>query len=248
MRSIRAFKGKIMTIQSGRAAVLLAIGASLLAACSMGQLRGESGSRTTSGSDKRSTTSAGFTPSSDARKDVREALQRLQTAYPYRLTETMSATANGQTAMPESTRVVEFAAADRTHMKWTGGPGGTIEAISIGDRHYWFADGKWTAGTVPSSRGADRGADFANKLAEMVKEVKYVGPETINGVSCYVYTGTFETTLGGQSLAGTAKVWIGADDGLIHQSDSDSRISTYANKSHIIYEYNVDVKIEKPSM
>jgi len=211
-------------------------------------MKGGSESRTTNGTNNPSTAGSSFTPSSDARKDLHEALRRLKTAYPYRLTETMSATANGQTAMPESTRVVEFAAADRSRMKWTGGPGGVVEAISIGDKHYWFENGKWIEGTVPSSGGVDRAQDFANKLAEMVKEVKYVGPEVVNGISCFAYTGTFETTVGGQDYSGTAKVWIGADDGLIHQSDSDFKVSTYGGKSHIVYEYNADIKVEKPSM
>jgi hypothetical protein len=186
-----------------------------------------------------------FNPSNDARKDVIDALRRLNTAYPYRLTETTSSTANGKMAMPESTRTVEFAAANRSHMKWTGGPSGDIEAISIGDKHYWFSNGKWTEGTMLSLIG-DRGADFANKLADMVKEVKYVGPETANGISCFAYTGTYETVMAGQKWSGTAKVWIGADDGLIHQSDSDFNVATYGGKSHMVYEYNGDIKVEKP--
>src|SRR5881396_2368399 len=175
---------------------VIALTAFLMAGCSLSQLKG--GSTSSSNSDvKGSGRLSTFSPSSDARKDLRDALRKLASNYPYRLTETVSATANGQTAMPESTRVVEFAAADRSHMKWTGGPGGDIEAISIGDKHYWFSNGKWTAGTVPSMLGY-RGEDFAKKLAEMVKEVKYVGPETVNGISCYAYTGTFETMMAGQ--------------------------------------------------
>jgi hypothetical protein len=149
--------------------------------------------------------------------------------------------------MPETTRVVEFAGAHQSHMKWTGGPGGDIEAISIGDKHYWFSDGKWTEGTVPARLGY-RGEDFAQKLSEMVKEVKYIGPETVNGVSSHAYTGTFETTLGGQQWTGTAKVWIGGDDGLIHQTDSEFHVATYRGKSHIVYEYNVNIKVEPPAM
>jgi len=80
-------------------------------------------------------------------------LRKLNSAYPYRLTETVSATANSQTAMPESTRVVDFAAPDRSHMKWSGGRGGDIEPISIGEKHYWFADGKWSAGTLAVIHG-----------------------------------------------------------------------------------------------
>lgn len=213
-----------------------------LSACNLGHLKGGSGSSSTTGNDNPSKIVTAFSPSSDARKDVIDALRRLNRAYPYRLTETTSGA-----GMPESTRVVEFAAADRSHMKWTGGPSGNIEAISIGDKHYWFANGKWTAGTVPSSIG-DRGADFANELADMVKEVKYGGPETVKGISCFAYTGTYETMMAGQKWSATAKVWIGAEDGLIHQSDSDFKVSTYGGKSHLVYEYNVNIKVEPPAM
>ena len=236
-----------MRANPNRKAALLALIALLLAGCSLSPLKGNLG--TSSNTDSKSSrTATAFNPSTDARKDVVDALHKLKTAYPYRLTETMSPTANGQMAMPESTRVVEFAAADRSHMKWTGGQGGDVEAISIGEKHYWFENGKWTEGTVPSSKGENRSEDFANKLAEMVKEVNYVGPENLNRVSCFVYTCTFETTLSGQTYAGTSKVWIGADDGLIHQSDSEFKVSTYANKSHIVYEYNSNFKVEPPAM
>ena len=111
-----------------------------LVGCTLGQFRKEtSGS---SGADApSSTTGSAFRPSSDARKDVREAIAKLNTAYPYRLTETVSASANSQTAMPDGTRVVEFAAADRVHMKSTSKIGVDVEAITIGDRHYWYSGG-----------------------------------------------------------------------------------------------------------
>ncbi len=229
-------------------ATLLSLTAILMIGCSLAQLKsGPASSSDGSGNGSSKTTTA-FSPSNDARKDLGDALRKLNTAYPYRLTETTSATANGQTAMPESTRVVEFAAADRSHMKWTGGQGGDVEAISIGEKHYWFSDGKWTEGTVPSSKGVDRRENFAKKLAEMVKEVKYLGPETINGVPCFAYTYTLETNLGGQNYVGTGKAWVAAADGLPRQSDSEFKVATYAHKSHIVYEYNVDVKVEKPAM
>ncbi len=161
----------------------------------------------------------------------------------------MSATANGQTAMPESTRVTEFAAVDRSHMKWTGGAGGDVEEITIGEKRYWYSDGKWTeeAGTSIAQR-EKRGLEFANKLAEMTKEVKYLGPETINGVPCLAYTYTLETNLGGQAYIGTGKAWIAAADGLVRQNDTEFKVATYAHKSHIVYDYNVDIKVEKPPM
>ncbi len=76
-----------------------------LSSCSLSRLKGVPSSSSNNGN-----TTTSFSPSNDARKDLGDALRKLKTAYPYRLTETMSATANGQTAMPESTRVTEFAA------------------------------------------------------------------------------------------------------------------------------------------
>jgi hypothetical protein len=218
-----------------------------LSACSLAKLKSGPAASSNSAGES-SVPSTAFSPSNDARKDLRDALRKLNSAYPYRLTETMSAMANGQIAMPESTRVVEFAAADRSHMKWTGGPGGNVEAISIGDQHYWFANGKWTEGTVGSSMKTDRDGDFAAKLAEMVKEVKYLGPENVNGVACYTYSFTMETTMAGQSYTGAGKLWLGAADGLPHQSDSEFKVANYQNKSHIVYEYNQNIKVEKPAM
>ena len=121
-----------------------------------------------------------------------------------------------------------------------------IEAISIGDKHYWYSDGKWTEASLPQSQQEDRGADFAKKLADMIKDVKYVGPETVNGIACYVYNGTFETSMAGQKWIGKAKVWIGGADGLPDQSDSEFKIATYGGKSHTVYEYGVRVKVEAP--
>src|SRR6267378_2095189 len=128
-------------------AMLVVFAALMVSACSLSKLKGVTGSSSNSG--KSSATTTAFSPSNDARKDLGDALRKLKTAYPYRLTETMSATANGQTAMPESTRVTEFAAADRSHMKWTGGSGGDLEQITIGEKRYSNLSGKWTEETGP---------------------------------------------------------------------------------------------------
>ena len=217
-----------------------------LVGCTSGQFRKEtSGS---SGADApSSTTGSAFRPSSDAGKDVREAIAKLNTAYPYRLTETVSASANSQTAMPDGTRVVEFAAADRVHMKSTSKIGVDVEAITIGDKHYWYSGGKWTEGSLDLA--SNGGAEFAKKVAEMLKDVKYVGPETVNGIECHLYSCTIDGSMGGQNWTGTAKIWIGAADGLPHQSDSDFKVAnSFGGKSHIVYEYGGNIKVEPPVM
>ena len=217
-----------------------------LSACSLAKLKGDPPAPSKSGGGS-SATSTAFRPSSDASKDVREAIAKLNTAYPYRLTETVSASDNSQTAMPDGTRVVEFAAADRVHMKSTSKIGVDVEAITIGDKHYWNSGGKWTEGSLDLA--SDGGAEFGKKVAEMLKDVKYVGPETVNGIDCHLYSCTIDGSMSGQNWTGTAKIWIGAADGLPHQSDSDFKVAnSFGGKSHIVYEYGGNIKVEPPVM
>jgi len=188
-----------------------------------------------------------FTPSSDARKDLGEALARLNTAYPYRLTETSSGTATGQ-EISGGTRVVEFAAADRSHAKWTNGPLGDTEVITIGSQQYSrLNNGNWTVGS-PAGLAQRQGMEkrMREMMASAVKDVQHIGTETINGLPCHEYTYTMDMDVSGQKWAGTGKAWIGSNDGLPHQLDSEMTVSSYKQKSHITYEYNVDFKVEKP--
>ncbi len=235
-----------MRLNSKWKKVLLALAVIPLSACNLSQLKGGPGSSSKS-SSKSSGSSSAFSPSNDARRDLGDGLRKLNTAYPYRLTETVSASGNSRMAMPDGTRVVEFAAADRVHMKSTSKIGVDVEAITIGDRHYWYSGGKWTEGSLDLA--SNGGADFAKKVAEMLKDVKYVGPETVNGIDCHLYSCTIDGSMGGQNWTGTAKVWIGAADGLPHQSDSDFKVAnSFGGKSHIVYEYNVNIKVEPPAM
>ena len=122
-----------------------------------------------------------------------------------------------------------------------------VEAITIGDKHYWYSGGKWTEGSLDLA--SNGGADFAKKVAEMLKDIKYVGPETVNGIDCRLYSCTIDGSMGGQNWTGTAKIWIGAADGLPHQSDSDFKVAnSFGGKSHIVYEYGGNIKVEPPVM
>ena len=190
-----------------------------------------------------------FTPSSDARKDLREALERLNTAYPYRLTENSSGNATGRD-ISGGTRIVEFAAADRSHAKWTNGPLGNTEIITIGDKQYSkLNNGNWTEGS-PAGLAQRQGMEkrMREMMASAVKDVRYIGTDTINGVPCHEYTYTMDMDVSGQKWTGNGKAWIGSSDGLPHQLDLEMTVSSYKQKSHITYEYNVDFKVEKPVM
>jgi len=240
--------GELMNIQFRRL-LLLTMFVLASGACSIAGYKADSekgASRTNSNS---SSASSSFTPSSDVRKDLRDALEKLNAAYPYRLTEVSSGSANG-TAAAQTTRVVDFAAKDRSHAKWLGGPLGDTEVITIGDKQYTkLNNGNWTEGPAASANQREGTAErMRDLLAKVIKDVKYVGAETVNGVACHAYAYTIDGELAGQRWAGTGKSWIAASDGLPRQIDSELNTSTYQAKSHITYEYNVSVKVEKPAM
>lgn len=217
-------------------------------ACSFSRSKGPAGN-SASPTGNSSSHGTAFTPSSDARKDLREALERLNTAYPYRLTESSSGTGGGH-EVSGGTRMVEFAAADRSHAKWTNGPLGDTEVITIGDKQYSkLNNGNWTVGS-PAGLAQRQGMEkrMRELIASAVKDVQYIGTDTLNGVPCHAYTYTMEMDVTGQKWAGTGKAWIGSSDGLPHQLDSEMTVNSYKQKSHITYEYNVDFKVEKPVM
>ena len=191
-----------------------------------------------------------FTPSNDARKDFRETLERLNSAFPYRLTEVSSSTGPGPG--PETsggTRVADFVAADRFHVKWANGPLGNTEIITIGDKQYSKLDnGNWTEGAPSEFAALKREKRMREMMASAVKDAHYIGTETINGVPCHTYSYTMEVEVSGQKWTSMGKAWIGSSDGLPHQLDFETTVSSYKQKSHVTYEYNVDFKVEKPAM
>ncbi len=215
----------------------------LMFVCACKQSKSIGGSGSTSTTNKNSSgTSGAFSPSGDARKDLGDALRKLNTSFPYRLTETTSTSSSGQTVGQETTRVVEFAAADRSHVKLTGGAGDDFEHITIGDKNYSKLNGKWTEERSSTTERKSQGVDLEKNLADAIKEVTYAGPETVNGVPCFAYNYTLQV----DAYTGKGKTWVRASDGLPHQSDSEFKYGNYGSKSHIIYEYNVDVSIKAP--
>lgn len=191
-----------------------------------------------------------FTPSNDGLKDFRETIERLNKAFPYRLTEISSSTGPGPG--PETsggTRVAEFVAADRFHVKWANGPLGNTEIITIGDQQYSkFDNGNWTEGAPSEFASLKREKQMREMMASSVKDAHYIGTETIHGVPCHTYAYTMEVGVSGQKWTSTGKAWIGSGDGLPHQFDFELTVNSYKQKSHVTYEYNVDIKVEKPVM
>ena len=218
--------------------------AALLLACNLSRLR-PGGSTSSSHNEGGTTSTKGsqpgdvFNPAGDPRQNLRNAYIKLKTAYPYRLTETTAFSSSNQAATPPMVRVSEFAAADRIHTKLNGDELG----ITFGDKHYMYASGKWveTARLPKPSQ-----ADMEKLIASSLKDVQPAGQETVNGVPCFTYTIRFEFKVENQPSTTTGKVWIGLADGLPHQWDGDWKVANYNTKTHIVYEYSVDIHVEKP--
>jgi hypothetical protein len=117
--------------------------------------------------------------------------------------------------------------------------------ITFGDKHYMYANGKWVEAGQSPKRSA---ADMEKLVASSLKDVQPVGQETVNGVPCFAYTTRFEFNVSNQPSTTIGKVWIGLGDGRPHQWDGDWKVANYDTKSHIVYEYNVDIKVEKPAL
>jgi hypothetical protein len=192
-----------------------------------------------------------FKPSGDAQKDIREAYQKLNSAYPYRLTEnyrlTASPVGDGGTKGQSSTRVVEFAAADRIHSRMVDSEGLTLfEGITFGDKSYMKKGDKWSELSQSEGPLKESMEKKEKMISSFLKDVQLSGTETMNGVSCSAYAARVEGDMGGQAFTGSSKIWVGNPDGLLHQTDSNTKMANYASRSQVVYEYNVDIKIEQP--
>lgn len=181
-------------------------------------------------------TAAPILPAGDPNEALVQAFQRLDTAYPYRLTENTSG--GGLTFE----RVLEMAAADRYHTTWTTEPsGGPGEVIQLGDTIYWNINGQWTELTEAPSE-AESQVDMDALLEQGLKNVQLVGPEAVNGVDALAYTFEFEFDI----FDGAGTVWIGTADGLPHQVDLQGTMSGFPIQTKLVYEYGIEVTIEPP--
>lgn len=175
-------------------------------------------------------------PTGDAREAVLATFNKLNTAFPYRLTETTTDSTSNQAY----NRVAEFAGPDEVHSLWTG-PYGSGEMIETGGKTYWYSNGAWSE-TTEDPMDAQTRFDLQQTLTQALGSAQLVGPETVNGAATFAYT--FDFVLGDAS--GTGKVWVGAADGLPYQVDFDFTMSGVTVNSHLIYEFGVPITITAP--
>ncbi|HSE41910.1 MAG TPA: hypothetical protein VLH08_14195 [Acidobacteriota bacterium] len=185
-----------------------------------------------------------FTISSagDPRAELIQSFVKLQTAYPYRLTEIGSVAGmnNGQPGK----RVLEMAGPEDFHLKWTSG---TIdmESISINGKSYYKLKGNWVATQGSKAEESSPTNLDMNEVVKAIKDVKTIGPENLNGVACTKYSFRFNPAE--MSIEGDGTAWVGAD-GLPRKADLNLNASGMQVKSSLVYEYDKNIRIVAPAM
>jgi hypothetical protein len=148
--------------------------------------------------------------------------------------------------------VIEYVAPDRYRMTNDAqiGEGRNFkqEFIIIGGATYMkIPNGGWVKSPVDASRIVKAFRD-PKMLDELTKtaDVKFVGPDTIDGAPMLVYQYTQNNPMG-LNLKSTAKTWLSVADGLPRKTESDGEFDGKKTKTLVtITDYNADIKIESP--
>ncbi len=182
-----------------------------------------------------SPTSAPATPAGDARQQLETAFGKLNSAYPFRITET-GTLASGDGS--QSTRTTDFAAADRSHSTLTTASG-TDEMIRIGAQVYTRTDGgDWTTG----AQGGFDVTQLTSLLLAALTDAQLAGPETLDGVDTlsYTFTGQFS------DYAFTGKAWVGTADNLPYRVDVQVQLQGTPLDDSLVFKYGIQVNIVAP--
>jgi hypothetical protein len=176
-------------------------------------------------------------PSGDPKQAIIDAYTKLDSAYPYRLTETDTGS-----LCAKETRTTEFAAKDEWHSTWSGCLSG--EAISTGGKTYYKINGTWQGDGGAAPPGAEQQANIAEMVKAALENVQAAGNESLNGANMYVYT--FDLNDPVLKVKG-GKTWIGAADGLPHQAQISIPVANSTEDVLIAYEFGVTVNIKPPT-
>ena len=142
----------------------------------------------------------------DPREDVVAASNKFM-ALPY---FTAKMEGMGQTEIKSE---VKFVAPDRFHVKYLGtGTGAGMEMIFLGKDMYMNANGKWTKMPSTNTSLPTLRDSFTEEGLKMLTDVKFEGPDTVDGKSTYVYSYKNVTPVGNYPF--TSKIWVGEDTGL----------------------------------
>lgn len=140
--------------------------------------------------------------------------------------------------------IMEYVAPDRYRLK----DGKTMDAIVIGKDFYMNINGKWQKapggdmdGKMPTMRDM-----LTEEGLKSMKDVEYVGEETVDGKTARVYRYKSDKIKDMPSF--NAKIWIGKDDELPLKIEIDEGEKNEVKKIVMTYEYDSNIKIEAPAV
>jgi len=193
-------------------------------------------------------TGAAAISASDKPIDVITKAMRSQIAaksYRSRINQTSS---NGTT----TTMLVEYASPDRYHVVRDGQAGNTdskLEFLIVGKETYMKSgNGAWTKypadmGSMIATFNDPKAIEELNKGAE----IKFIGPDTLDGMPMLVYQYTLDNA-GGLVGKVVTKTWVAVADGMPRKSESDGEYQGIKSKTILtVSDYNSDIKIELPA-
>jgi len=149
--------------------------------------------------------------------------------------------------------LIEYVAPDSFRMTRVGqgssaGGDATMENVVVkGAMYMKMPDGGWMKSPVDASEMIKTFRD-PKMLDELVKtaEVKFIGPDTLDGAPMLVYQYTQNNPMG-MNLKSTAKTWLSVADGLPRKTETEGEFNGQKTKTLItISDYNADIKIESP--
>ncbi|HEX8422207.1 MAG TPA: hypothetical protein VF634_02285 [Pyrinomonadaceae bacterium] len=190
---------------------------------------------------------AGAISANDKPLDVMTRAMRAQLdAKSYRARVTSSLSDGTSNAM-----VIEYVAPDRYRMvndSQSGGQNFKQEFVIVGGATYIKAPNRgWVKSPVDASQIVKAFRD-PKMLDELTKtaDVKFVGPDTLDGAPMLVYQYTQNNPMG-MNLKNTAKTWLSVADGLPRKTESEGEFNGQKTKTLVtISDYNADIKIESP--
>jgi hypothetical protein len=148
--------------------------------------------------------------------------------------------------------LMEYVAPDSYRMITMGHGGAgadqsTESVIAKGALYMKTADGRWAKSPIDATEMIKAFRD-PKMLDELTKtaDVKFVGPDTLDGAPMLVYQYT-QTNPMGMNLKSTAKTWLSVADGLPRKTETESVFNGKKSTTLVIMsDYNADIKIESP--
>ena len=178
-------------------------------------------------------------PTGNAREDVIRASKKFLELREF------SATMDGEGKTPMHIEL-DYEQPDRFRMINNAGPAGQIETIIIGRDMYLKNGERWQkmpgalGQTVPQIRQL-----FDEKGLASLKDVTYIGEESIDGRDAYVYSYRNEASKDGSPYPFSSRIWVRQVDGLPGRIQVDYEGGDLKTLS-IVYDYEKAVSIEPP--